>query len=119
MDVQLNCSASGSFAYLTAGLVYSASDGGVTASTLTNMLRIWLVSEDNPSLLVDGTPVALSKQCITQITDVARNGCIELFTSDAETKNSPNSTPHTVAGFFSGLVAGILLTVLVVALIAW
>ena len=80
VDVELNCSAAGTTAHLTAGLVYSSPDGSITASTLINRLLDWLLSEDTPSITVDGTPVALSKHCHTQLNDVTRNGCVGLFT---------------------------------------
>jgi hypothetical protein len=135
VDVELNCSGSdGRFMYLTAGLVYSTPDSGVTASTLINRLLTWLLSEDTPSILVQGTPVGLNKQCPTQLNAITRNSCLELLDSDALTDVSttksdvsttksdvPVATPttHLVVGFFAGLLAGVVITALIVALIIW
>lgn len=118
VDVELNCS--GRFVYLTAGLVYSTPGGEITASTLINMLLTWLLSEDTPSLLVGDTPVGLNKQCPTQLNAITRNGCIELFNSDAFaeiTAETTKSSSHFVAGFFAGLAAGVMVTALIITLI--
>ena len=124
VDVELNCSAAGTTAHLTAGLVYSSPDGSLTASTLINRLLDWLLSEDTPSITVAGTPVALSKQCPSQLNDVTRNGCVGLnhsaipaSTPDSETA-ATSSTPYMV-GFFAGVVAGMLLMATIIALIIW
>ena len=87
VSVQLICSTSGKLGYLTAGLVYSSSDGRITASTIVNRLFAWLVSEDNPSILIDGTAVGLNQQCTTQLNPVTQSGCIQLLlvlTSDSK-----------------------------------
>ena len=87
VSAQLICSTSGKLGYLTAGLVYSSSDGRITASTIVNRLFAWLVSEDNPSILIDGTAVGLNQQCTTQLNPVTQNGCIQLLlvlTSDSK-----------------------------------
>ena len=116
VDVELNCSAAGTTA--TAGLVYSSPDGSITASTLINRLLDWLLSEDTPSITVAGTPVALSKQCPTQLNDVTRNGCVRLTsTPDSETA-ATSSTPYMV-GFFAGVVARMLLMATIIALTIW
>ena len=119
VDVQLNCSASGRLGYLTAGLVYSSSDGRITASTLSSMLTVWLLSEDNPSILVDGTTVGLSKQCPTQLNAVTQSGCIQLLTSDSEAPaaESTSLVGHMAGLFAAGLANGVLITVFVIALI--
>ena len=114
VDVQLNCSASGRLGYLTAGLVYSSSDGRITASTLSSMLTVWLLSEGNPSILVDGTTVGLSKQCPTQLNAITQSGCIQLLTSDSE---STSLVGHMAGLFAAGLATGVLITVFVIALI--
>ena len=115
VDVELNCSAAGTTAYLTAGLVYSSPDGSITASTLINRLLDWLLSEDTPSITVDGTPVALSKHCHTQLNDVTRNGCVGLFTP----ATASTSSTLIVAGFFAGVVAGILMMAAIIAPVIW
>ena len=59
--MELNCS--GSSVYVRAGLVYSVSDGGITASTLINTFFAWMLSVDTPSILFQGSAVRLNKQC--------------------------------------------------------
>ena len=135
VSVQLICSTSGKLEYLTAGLVYSSSDGRITASTIVNRLFAWLVSEDNPSILIDGTPVGLNQQCTTQLNQVTQSGCIQLFTSPetsevtvvptettcihsgSESPVQASSATH-VAGFFAaGLATGVLITLFAIVLI--
>ena len=116
VSVQLICSTSGKLGYLTAGLVYSSFDGRITASTIVNRLFAWLVSEDNPSILIDGTPVGLNQQCTTQLNPVTQSGCIQLFTSNSKASSSRQAA-H-VAGFFvAGLATGVLITVFAIVLI--
>lgn len=117
-DAELNCSASGRLAYFTAGLVYSAPDGGVTASTLVTRLHTWLLSEDAPSLLVDGTRVALRKECPTQLNAITRSDCTELFIPDNAVTNPPTPSPSLLVGLFAaGLTAGVVITALIAAVI--
>ena len=116
-DVELNCSASG-LVYVSAVLVYSSADGGVTASTLITMLLTWLLSEDQPSLVVSGVSASLSKQCAPQLNTITRNGCLQLFTATPSTQSTesmqstaPNSNISGVLGsFFAGLAGGVLIT---------
>ena len=95
-DVELNCSASG-LVYVSAVLVYSSADGGVTASTLITMFHTWLLSEDQPSLVVSGVSASLSKQCAPQLNTITRNGCLQLFTATPSTQSteSMQSTQST------------------------
>ena len=116
-DMQLHCGASANTVYLTAALVYSSPDGSITASTLINMFQMWLLSEDSPSIVTDGTAVALSQQCPTQLNDATRITCIEVFIS--ETAASDDASAATImGGFLAGVVAGILGTLLIIAVIS-
>ena len=122
VDVELNCS--GSNMYVRAGLVYSAPDGGITVNTLINMLLTWMLSEDAPSILFQGSAVRLNKQCPTPLNAITRHGCIAIFTSEALSIETTSITvmqvsglPNFVVGFFTGLSAGVLVTtVIIVAL---
>ena len=89
VDVALNCSASSKLTYITAGLV-------------------------------NGTLLLLSKQCLTPLNDVTRDDCIELLTATDSTVTAESSSQNDVIkGFFGGLVAGIVITVILAALIIW
>ena len=125
VDVELNCS--GSSIYVKAGLVYSAPDGGITANTLINILLTWMLSEDTPSILFQGSAVRLNKQCPTPLNAITRHGCMEIFTSEVLTIETTSITvtqasglPNFVVGFFTGLSAGVLvIAVIIVALTIW
>ena len=106
-NVQLNC---GEFAYLTAGLIYSDPEGRVTASTLLDRLLTWMLSQDNPSLVVNGLRVALSQQCPTQLNPATSDACIN---------SVYDNTSLIIAGFFGGLVVGIVIMVSAYGLIYW
>ena len=129
VDVELNCS--GSSVYVRAGLVYSASDGGITANTLINILLTWMLSEDAPSVLFQGSTMRLNKQCPTPLNAITRHGCMEIFTSKSLISVTVETTsitaitqasklPNFVVGFFTGLSAGVLATtVIIVTLAIW
>ena len=130
MDVQLNCSALEPV-YLSAGLVYSSPDGRITASTLVNRLQIWLLSQNNPSILVNGVSASLSKQCVPQLNSATQSTCTRqltvAITQETETTDSTiNSDPtessyaiSVVGGFLEGLAAGLVITFLLIILIIW
>ena len=109
MNVQLNCT---ELAYLRADLIYSDSEGRITASTLLDMFLTWMLSQDNPSIKVNGLRIALSKQCPTQLNVLTSDDCIK-------TADAVGSTVLIAAGFFGGLIAGIVVTLITVRLIYW
>ena len=119
MDVRVNCSASG-LVYLSAALVYSSPDGRITATTLTNGLQLWLLSQENPSILVNGVTVLLNKQCIPQLNNATQRSCIQhltpAVTQETETAvvKTPSYTISVVGGFLEGLASGVVITILFV-----
>ena len=125
VDVELNCS--GSSVYAASGLVYSAPNGGITTNILINMLLTWMLSEDTPSVLFQGSTVRLNKQCPTPLNAITRHDCMAIFTSEALTIETTSITviqaprhPNFAVGFFTGLSAGVLATtVIIVTLIIW
>ena len=85
----------------------------VTASTLINMLQTWLLAEDTPSIVVGGTLIVL---CPTPLNNITRRGCIRLLTAaTAQTNSAPPK--NILVGFFSGLVAGIVIMAVIIILI--
>ena len=114
-DPVLNCSTNQKRAYFTASVVYSSPDGQSTASTLTSALITWLLTQENPTLMVDGTAFALNNQCPTVYNKITEQACVNLLDSSL----SLDSTVLIIIGFFAGLVAGVIIMILALALIAW
>lgn len=122
IDTHLNCSNSGGYAYFTAALVYSNPSGQITASTLTDLFLIWLLSEDTPALVVGGTRFALSQRCHTQRNVITEEACRNTLSTLSRTStDSTLSTPALAAVcFIAGLVIGmIVLVIAVTSLILW
>ena len=114
-DPLLNCSTNQNSAYFTAAVVYSSRDGQSTASTLTSALLTWLLTQENPLLMVDGTAFALNYQCPTVYDRITEQACVDLLDSSL----SLDSTVLIIIGFFAGLVSGVIIMILALALIAW
>ena len=112
VDVELNCSASG-LVYLSAGLVYSSPDGRITASTLTTRFQTRLLSQDSTSILVNGTSVFLSKQCVAQLNNAKQRTCTQQFASVV----TQETETAIIGGFFGGLAVGLVITVLFITII--
>ena len=87
VDVELNCSDSG-LVYLSADLVYSSPDGRITARILLNDLKTKLSSGDNPSILVKGTSVPLSKLCVLQFNGTSQRACTAAKTITETTEST-------------------------------
>ena len=113
----MNCSASG-LVYLSAGLVYSSPDGRITASTLIHRIQTNLFSQDNPSILVNGTPVPLSKQCIPQLNERTQRACVPLLISAfTQGKETTECSGVVIGSFFGGFAAGVLIISLLITII--
>ena len=117
VNTLINCSTSGEFAYLKAGLVYSSPDGQITATTLISMFFDWLLYEDNPTLMVAGTRVALSQQCLTKRNTDTERACVNIFNSAPAPLGS--ATTLVPISFFPGFIAGILFTLVAIFLVVW
>ena len=134
VDPLLNCSTYLNSAYFTAAVVYSSHDGQSTASTLTSALLTWLLTQENPTLMVNGTVFELNQQCPTVFTRITEQACVDrldsvptinstespsVATRDYESPSSTGSTFLITIVFFAGLVAGVILMILAIALFAW
>ena len=79
------------------------------------MLSTWMLSQENPSLIVNGQRVSLSKKCPIQMNAATRDACINSIprTDVTSIDRSVDSTSPTIGSFFGGVVAGI--SILVIA----
>ena len=133
-DPLLNCSTNQNSAYFTASVVYSSHDGQSTASTLTSALLTWLLTQENPTLMVNRTIFELNQRCPTVFTRITEQACVDILNSiptinstespsvatrDYESPSSTGSTFLITIIFFAGLVAGVILMILAIALFAW
>ena len=114
-DPLLNCSTNHNSVYFTASVIYSSPDGQSTASTLTSALLTWLLTQENPTLMVDGTAFALNNQCPTLYDKITEQACVNL----PDLSLSLDSTVLITIGFFAGLVVGVIIMILALALVAW
>ncbi len=122
LEININCSTSGSSAYFTAALVYSNPDGTVTASTLINMLLAWLLVEENPEITINNnTTLSLSQQCPTQLNAVTSESCTRLLNHVPSPLmvNKGIDVPLTTGVFFTGIVAGIIISTFLIICIIW
>ena len=119
VDVHLNCSALG-LVYVSAGLVYSSPDGRITANTLLNGLQLRFLSQNNPSIRVNGTSVSLNKQCAPQLNNATQSACMQQLTSAVtQETESMVSTSAVIGSFAGGLAAGVVITMILITIIIW
>ena len=100
--------------YLTADLVYSDPAGTITASTLLDMFSAWMLSQDNPSVLVNGRNLSLITKCPVEMNAITKDVCAA-FISDG----SADSITQITGVFFGGLVAGASMIIIAFGIIFW
>ena len=150
VDPRLNCSSTNhNSACFTASVIYSSPDGQSTASTLTSALQTWLLTQENPTLMIGGNyTFALNRQCPTVYNSTTEQACLNLAPATPppldttliptsplldttltpttslllDTTQLPLSTDSTfliTIVFFAGLITGIILMILAIELCAW
>lgn len=123
----LNCSVSGRLMYFTTDIVFSNSDGTITASTLISILLSWLLAAEDPTITVAGQSLPLSKMCPTPVDSITVKACEDLFITDLLTNIEITSLPPNLryidgsiafgfflAGSLSGIVSAVAITLLLI-----
>ena len=89
---------------LTGTVVYSNSDRNITASTLVDMLQVWLLTSTDPVIVLQQQPFKLITHCPAKLTSATVNVCNNL-----KVATSGSSESAVIGGsFIGGVLTGIL-----------
>ena len=116
------------FGFLTSALVYSNTDGTITASTLINMLFSWiLTSEAKPSILVSNSTITLNQQCPSMVNSVTMDMRLRIVNSGSASTNAVPVAPMSTCMIESkiiiavtyptGIITGIIISIAVITLV--
>ena len=97
---------------LSGTVIYSNSEGNVTASTLIDMLQVWLLTTtDDPILMLQHQPFKLISQCPVRLSSATVDACHNLTLkpfSEAATQVANDSAPIIGGSFIGGVLIGIM-----------
>ena len=94
-QVKVDCLATGNM-LLSGTMIYSNSEGNVTASTLIDMLQVWLLTSTDPTITLHLQPFKLISQCSVRLTLATVDICHNL------TLKPEVNVPAIIGGSFIG-----------------
>ena len=113
-DVRVDCSMNRNM-LLSGTVIYSNRDGNITASTLLDMLQVWLLTSTDPVITLQTQSFKLIAQCPVELNSETAEACLNLKLT------IPESIETAVIGgsFIGGVVAGILTCIVVLCIGLW
>ena len=101
--LRTDCSKTGTM-LLSGTVIYSNSEGNITASTLIDMLQVWLPMSTDPVIMLQQQPFKLITQCPIKLTSATLDACSNLKVA------TPVTSESAVIGgsFLGGVLTGIL-----------
>ena len=120
-QVRVECSTSGDI-LLSGTVVYSNNEGYVTASTLIDMLQVWLLTSTNPVITLQNQSFNLITQCPVRLTSATVNACRDLkpVAASVDRRTASCSVSAAVSGsFIGGVLTGILACLATVCIGLW
>ena len=110
--VRTDCSMNGNI--LLSGTL--ANSNNITASTLIDMLQVWLLTSTDPVIVLQQQPFKLTTQCPVKLTSATVDACHNLKV----TTPVSNETAVIIGGsFVGGLLMGILTTLVTLCIGLW
>ena len=112
-DVRVDCSMTGNIGMLLSGkVIYSNSEGNITASTLIDILQVWLLTSADPVIMIKHQQLKLIAQCPVELNSETAEACLNLKLM------IPESIESSIIGgsFIGGVVAGILTCIIIAVL---
>ena len=114
-DVRVDCSMTGNM-QLSGTVIYSNSEGNITASTLIDMLQVWLLTSSDPIIMFQQQTFKLIAQCPVELNSETAGACLNLKLIVSES----NIKSVLIGGsFIGGVVAGILTCIVVLCIGLW
>ena len=101
---------------LLSGIVtYSNNEGNVTASTLIDMLQVWLLASTNPVIMLQNQPFKLITQCPVRLTSATEGACSNLKVATLVA----NESAVIGGSFFGGVLTGVLACLVALCIGLW
>ena len=115
--VRANCSRTGTM-LLSGTVVYSNSEGNITASTLIDMLQVWLLMSTDPVVMLrQQHPFKLITRCPVKLTSATVDACNNL---KGVTVTPLTSESAVIGGsFLGGVLTGILACLVALCIGLW
>ena len=112
-QVNVDCLATGNM-LLSGTVIYTNSEGNITASTLIDMLQVWLLTTTDPTITLQHQPFKLISQCPVRLTLATVDICRNL------TLKSEVNVPAAIGGsFIGGVLTGILACFVTLCIRLW
>ena len=112
--MKIDCLITGNM-LLTGTVVYSNSHRNVTASTLIDMLQVWLLTSTKPVIMLQNQPFKLITQCPVKLTLATIDAC-----SNLKVAVSGSSESAVIGGsFIGGVLTGILACLVTLCIGLW
>jgi hypothetical protein len=92
---------------LSGTVIYSNSEGNVTASTLIDMLQVWLLTSTDPTITLQHQPYKLMFQCPTRLTSATVDICQSLTQKPEVATQVANESAAIGGSFVGGVLTGI------------
>lgn len=102
--VRVDCSITGTMLLLGTA-IYSNSEGNITASTLIDMLQVWLLASTNLVIMLQNQPFKLITQCPVRLTPATVDACHNLKVATLVTNESAVIGGSFIGGVLTGVLA--------------
>ena len=116
-DVRIGCSMTGSI-QLSGTVIYSNSEGNVTASTLIDILQVWLLTSTDPVITLQQQRFKLIAKCPVKLNSATVDVCSNLTVVGVAASEA--NEPAVIGGsFIGGVVTGILTCAVLLCIGLW
>ena len=112
-QVSVDCFVTGNI-LLSGTVIYSNSEGNVTASTLIDMLQVWLLTSADPTITLQHQRFKLITQCPARLTSATVDVCRNL-----SQKPEVNVSAAIGGSFIGGVLTGILACLITLCIGLW
>ena len=113
--MKVDCLATGNM-LLSGTVIYTNSEGNVTASTLIDMLQVWLLTTTDPTITLQHQPFKLISQCPVRLTLATVDICRNLTLKPDYEVNVPTAIGES---FIGGVLTGILACLVTLCIRLW
>ena len=104
--LRADCSITGTM-LLSGTVIYSNSEGNIMASTLIDMLQVWLLTSTDPVIMLQQQPFKLITQCPIKLTLATLDACSNLKAATPVTSESAVIGGSFIGGVLTGVFASL------------
>jgi hypothetical protein len=104
---------------LSGTVIYSNSGGNVTASTLIDVIQVWLLMSTDPTIMLQHQSFKLITQCPTRLTSATVDVCQNLTQKSEVAAQVTNESAAIGGSFIGGVLTGILACLVTLCIGLW